>query len=103
MAFLVLEVLLIGFSPAIVDGSCPFARLSMPPTEGGLVLIGGGEFGGRFAVSRLNMVGLEDIKLVCNGENGRRTETHFTIWFYEIVWQLLVVVRHLSRKSCSGC
>ena len=62
----------------------------MPPTEGGLVLIGGGEFGGRFAVSRLNMVGLEDIKLVCNGENGRRTETHFTIWFYEIVWQLLV-------------
>ena len=85
MAFLVLEVLLIGFSPAIVDGSCPFARLSMPPTEGDLVLIGGGGSGGRFAVSRLDMVGSEDNKLVCNGENGRRTETRFTIWFYEIV------------------
>ena len=51
MSFLVLGDLLIGFSPAIiVEGSCPFARLSMPPTEGDLVLIGGGGSRGRFAV-----------------------------------------------------
>jgi hypothetical protein len=91
MSFLVLEVLQIGFSPAIVGGSCPFARLSMPPTEGSMVLIsGGGGSGGRFSVSRLDMVRSEDIKLMCNGENGRRTETRFTIWFYEIVliWKM---------------
>ena len=57
----------------------------MPPMEGGLVLIGGGRSSGTFDVERLNKVGSEDIKVVCNGENGRRMETRFTIWFYEIV------------------
>ena len=58
----------------------------MPPTKGGVVLIGGGGSGGRFAVRRLNMVGSEDIKLVCNGENGRRIETQSGISILIIVW-----------------
>ena len=78
--------MLIGFSPAVVDGSCPFAGLSMPPTEEDLVLIGGGGSGGCFAVWRLDMVGSEGIKLVCNGENGRRTETQSGISIRRIVY-----------------
>ena len=85
MSFMVVEDLLIGFSPAVVDGSCPFAGLSMPPTEGDLVLIGGGGSGGCFAVWRLDMVRSEGIKLVSNGENGRRTETQSGISIRRIV------------------
>ena len=59
----------------------------MPPTEGDVELIGGGGSGGRFAVRRLAMVGSEDIKLVCNGENGRRTETQSGISIRRIVTQ----------------
>ena len=83
MSFVAIEDLLIGVSPAI--GSCPFSRLSMLPTEGGAVLIGGGGSGGGFAVGRLAMVGSEDIKLVCNGENGRHTETQSGISILRIV------------------
>ena len=57
----------------------------MPPTEGDLVLIAGGGSGGCFAVWRLDMVGSEGIKLVCNGENGRRTETQSGISIRRIV------------------
>ena len=85
MSFLAVEDLLIGFSPVVVDGSCPFAGLSMPPTEGDLVLIGGGGSGGCFAVWRLDMVRSEGIKLVCNGENGRHTETQSGISIRRIV------------------
>jgi predicted Fe-S protein YdhL (DUF1289 family) len=85
MSFMVVEDLLIGFSPAVVDGSCPFAGLSMPPTEEDLVLIGGGGSGGCFAIWRLDIVGSEGIKLVCNGENGRRTETQSEISIRRIV------------------
>jgi hypothetical protein len=85
MSFMAVEDLLIGFSPAAVDGSCPFVGLSMPLTEGDLVLIGGGGSGGCFAVWRLDMVGSEGIKLVCNGENGRRTETQSGISIRRIV------------------
>ena len=85
MSFMAVKDLLIGFSPAVVDGSCPFAGLLMPPMEGYLVLTGGGGSDGRFAVGRLAMVGSEDIKLVCNGENGRRTETKSGISILRIV------------------
>ena len=85
MSFMVVEDLLIGFFPAVVDGSCPFAGLSMPPTEEDLVLIAGGGSGGCFAVWRLDMVGSEGIKLVCNGESGRRTETQSGISIRRIV------------------
>jgi hypothetical protein len=50
------------------------------------VLIAGGGSGGCFAVWRLDMVGSEGIKLVCNGENGRRTETQSGISICRIVW-----------------
>ena len=99
MSFMAVEDLLIGFSPAVVDGSCPFVGLSMPPTEGGLVLIGGGGSGGCFAVWRLDMVGSEGIKLECNGENGRRTETLSGISIRRIVWGMLLRAAALDKSK----
>ena len=69
----------------------------MLPTEGNVVVIGGGGSGGRFFVGRLDMVGSEDIKLVCNGENGRRTEMQSGISILRIVLEPLITLQPLRN------
>ena len=57
-----------------------------------VVLIGGGGSGGRFAISRLDIVRSEDTKLVCNGETRRRTETQSGISIVKIVMDIFSAI-----------